>query len=112
MESKQDAGLHASPYLDERQRRLMLAVEAAELDRGGVSSLAAATGAARTTIQEGMGELVDERAPDATREVDCRVDQALEMKTGDQRGHHQQPGVGHQVRVVEGHGDPVDSARY
>lgn len=45
------------PYLDERQRRLLLAAEANELGRGGVSALAVATGAARSTIQTGMREL-------------------------------------------------------
>ena len=49
-----------SPFLDERQRRLMLAVEASELGRGGVSALAGATGAARSTIQAGMRELAGE----------------------------------------------------
>jgi hypothetical protein len=49
-----------SPYLNERQRRLVLAAEAAELGRGGVSALAVATGVARTTIQTGMRELEGE----------------------------------------------------
>ncbi len=43
--------------LDERQRSLVLAVEATELGRGGVSALAVATGVARTTIQAGVREL-------------------------------------------------------
>ena len=50
------------PYLDERQRRLMLAAEATELGRGGVTALALATGVARTTIQAGMRELAGEEA--------------------------------------------------
>ena len=50
------------PYLDERQRRLMLAAEATELGRGGVTALALATGVARTTIQTGMRELAGEEA--------------------------------------------------
>ena len=32
------------PHLDERQRRLVLAAEAAELGRGGIAAVAAATG--------------------------------------------------------------------
>ncbi len=48
------------PHLDERQRRLLLAVEAAELGRGGLSALALATGAARSTIQAGTKELAGE----------------------------------------------------
>jgi len=49
---------------------------------------------------------------DAPREIDGGVDQAFETKTGYQRGHQQQPGIGHQIGLVEGHVDPVDSARY
>ncbi len=49
-----------SRFLDERQRRLLLAAEANELGRGGVSALAGATGAARSTIQAGMRELAGE----------------------------------------------------
>jgi hypothetical protein len=45
------------PHLSERQRRLLLAAEARELGRGGVSALSVATGAARSTIQAGMREL-------------------------------------------------------
>jgi hypothetical protein len=48
------------PHLDERQRRLLLAAEANELGRGGVSALAGATGAARSTIERGVRELVGE----------------------------------------------------
>jgi len=46
-----------SPYLDEHQQRLLLAAEAKELGRGGVSALSVATGAARTRIQAGLAEL-------------------------------------------------------
>jgi hypothetical protein len=53
------------PHLDERQRRLLLAAEAGELGRGGVSALAVATGAARSTIQAGMRELAGEASPAA-----------------------------------------------
>ncbi len=45
------------PHLNERQRRLLLASEARALGRGGVSEVARATGAARSTIQIGMREL-------------------------------------------------------
>lgn len=49
-----------APHLNERQRRLLLAAEANELGRGGVSALADATGVARSTIQAGMRELAGE----------------------------------------------------
>ena len=63
-------------YLDERQRRLLLAVEAAELGRGGVSMLATATGAARSTIQAELNAL---------REENRRLRDALARKLGGQR---------------------------
>ena len=45
------------PFLDERQRRLLLAVEANELGWGGLSALADTTGVARSTIRSGVAEL-------------------------------------------------------
>ena len=55
--------------LDERQRRLLVAVEAKVLGRGGVSAVAAATGVSRSTIMAGLDELevmelVDQAAPE------------------------------------------------
>ena len=49
---------------------------------------------------------------DSSREIHGGVDQALETEASDQRRHQQQPGIGHQVRLVEGHADPVNPARY
>jgi hypothetical protein len=46
-----------SPFLDERQRRLWMAAEAREGGRGGVSLVAQATGAARSTVTRGVFEL-------------------------------------------------------
>jgi len=43
--------------LDERQRRLLVAVEAKVLGRGGVSAVAAATGVSRATIATGIQEI-------------------------------------------------------
>jgi hypothetical protein len=53
------AGKYAaiSPLLDERQRRLWLAVEAQSLGRGGVSVVARATGRSRTTVTKAVAEL-------------------------------------------------------
>jgi hypothetical protein len=45
------------PYLNERQRRLMLATEAQAIGYGGVSAVAHATGASRATIHRGIEEL-------------------------------------------------------
>lgn len=51
-------------------------------------------------------------ATHTTRQVDQVIDQAFETQSDHQRGHQQQPSVGHQMGVIEGHVDPVDSARY
>ena len=55
-----------SPVLDERQRRLWMAVEAREAGRGGVTMVARATGAARSTVTRGVDEL-DSGATDSGR---------------------------------------------
>ena len=52
------------------------------------------------------------RPADPARQVDHLVDQALEAEADHQRGHEHQTGVGHQIGLVEGHLDAVDSARY
>jgi len=45
------------PYLDERQRRLLLAAEARSLGRGGISLVARASGVSRVTVTSGVDEL-------------------------------------------------------
>jgi hypothetical protein len=45
------------PYLDERQRRLVLGAEAAELGRGGIKAVAVATGVHPDTVARGAREL-------------------------------------------------------
>jgi hypothetical protein len=45
------------PYLDERQRRLLLGVEAQQLGRGGIKAIAAATGVHPDTVARGVREL-------------------------------------------------------
>jgi hypothetical protein len=51
------------PYLNERQRRLFLAVEARALGHGGVVRVARATGVSRPTIKQGLRELTGAVAP-------------------------------------------------
>jgi hypothetical protein len=46
-----------APLLDERQRRAWLGVEARALGRGGISVVARATGASRTTVTAAVSEL-------------------------------------------------------
>lgn len=55
-----------APVLDERQRRLWMAIEAREAGRGGITMVAQATGAARTTVTRGVDEL-DSSATDSGR---------------------------------------------
>jgi hypothetical protein len=43
--------------LDERQRRLLVGVEARVVGRGGISAVAAATGVSRGTVSAGLGEI-------------------------------------------------------
>jgi len=45
------------PYLDERQRRLLLGAEAAGLGRGGIKAVALATGVHPDTVAKGVREL-------------------------------------------------------
>ena len=54
------------PHLDERQRRLLLGTEAAELGRGGVKVVAAATGVHPDTVARGVREVAGQVEP-ATR---------------------------------------------
>ena len=56
-----------APLLDERQRRRWLGVEARALGRGGVSAVARATGASRSTVTAAVKELADPAADAGTR---------------------------------------------
>ena len=58
------------PYLNERRRRLFLAVEARALGHGGVVRVARAAGVSRPTIQQGLRELTGSVAlPERVRRV-------------------------------------------
>ena len=46
-----------SPFLDERQRRLMAGTEAAAIGYGGISAVARATGVCRDTVRRGLADL-------------------------------------------------------
>ena len=61
--------------LDERQRRLLVAVEAKVLGRGGVSAVAVATGVSRTTIMAGLSEIA------AMKSIDRTADQTAAQTT-------------------------------
>jgi hypothetical protein len=47
------------PYLEERQRRLLLAAGARGLGRGGITAIARATGTSRQTVHTALAELDD-----------------------------------------------------
>ena len=51
------------PHLDERQRRLLLGSEAAELGRGGVKTVAEATGVHPDTVARGVREIEGQAEP-------------------------------------------------
>jgi transposase len=53
------------PHLDERQRRLLLGVEAAQLGRGGIKAVAEATGVHPDTIARGVSEAEGVAEPSA-----------------------------------------------
>ena len=52
------------------------------------------------------------RTPNPARKPHRAIDQRLQRQSRRQRRDHQQASIGHQVRVVEGHLDPIDRARY
>jgi transposase len=51
------------PHLDERQRRLLLGVEASQIGRGGIKAIAAATGVHPDTIARGVREVQGDAEP-------------------------------------------------
>jgi hypothetical protein len=51
------------PHLDERQRRLLLGAEAAELGRGGIKAVAQATGVHPDTVARGVREVEGQPEP-------------------------------------------------
>ena len=56
-----------SPFLDERQRRLMAGTEAAAIGYGGISAVSRATGVCRDTVRRGLAELNAEADEDPAR---------------------------------------------
>jgi hypothetical protein len=75
------------PHLDEKQRRLVLGIEAAELGRGGIKMVAEATGVHPDTIARGVRELeggpepqARVRAPGGGRKKLAEVDPGLAVR--------------------------------
>src|SRR6266700_2691720 len=70
------------PHLDERQRRLLLGAEAAEMGRGGIKAVAQATGVHPDTVARGVREAQGQpesrvRAPGGGRKKLAETDPAL-----------------------------------
>jgi transposase len=57
------------PRLNERDRRAAMASEAKSWGRGGISAVAGATGASRSTVRRGMTELADGPGEQSVRRV-------------------------------------------
>lgn len=56
-----------SPYLNEKQRRLLVAAEAMAYGEGGITKVAQTVGISRSTISKGMKELQEPEAIDTER---------------------------------------------
>ena len=54
-------------------------------------------------VDQGEHLAAGQGTPDTARQIERGIDEALEAEAGDQGRHQQQAGVGHQVRLVEGH---------
>jgi Rhodopirellula transposase DDE domain len=91
------------PHLDERQWRLLLGAEAEALGRGGISLVARACGASRTTVQSAVAEIRAGAAPTgrvraagagrpAVEDAQPGIEQALEsLVAPDTRGDPMSP---------------------
>lgn len=96
-----------APHLNERQCRLLLASEAKALGRGGVSAVARATGAARSTIQAGIRELGEPAMP--------VVGQARRQGAGRKKATEKDPGLRQALEALvdpESRGDPESPLRW
>src|SRR5260370_26685067 len=56
-----------APHLDERERRLFAATEAAAAGRGGIAAVSRITGIAASTIDRGLKDLAAQARLDASR---------------------------------------------
>jgi hypothetical protein len=82
------------PHLDERQRRLLLGSEAAELGGVGIKTVAEATGAHPDTVARGVGELTGDPEP----AVRVRARGWSTTATAYHRAYSQEPSVSPEVR--------------
>ena len=71
-----------SPFLDERERRLLAASEARAAGRGGVAAVSRATGVARSTIGRGLADLRSGVMQLGKRRPACRKGLSLDNRIG------------------------------
>jgi len=96
-----------SPFLDERQRRLMVGTEAAAIGYGGISAVSRATGISRDTIRCGLAELNAKADEDPAR--------VRQPGGGRKQAKNEQPGLLDALReLVEPipRGDPESPLRW
>lgn len=94
------------PHLDERQRRLVVAADARELGRGGISALAQASGLSRPTIHKGLRELEQEPLP---------LSRVRREGAGRKKSTHHQPELLRELELLidpETRGDPRSPLRW
>jgi Rhodopirellula transposase DDE domain len=95
-----------APVLDERARRLLMGAAARQLGRGGITLIAAATGASKDTVGRGAGEL----------EAGVVVDGRVRAKgAGRKPVEHQDPGLWPALDKLvdpETRGDPMSRLRW
>ena len=94
------------PYLNEKQRRLVLAAEARAQGRGGVTHVAQASGVSRPTIQRGLREL-DGPSTDPAR--------VRQPGGGRKRARDQDPGLVPALEELidpDTRGDPMSPLRW
>ena len=95
-----------APVLDERARRLLMGAAARQLGRGGITLIAAATGASKDTVGRGAGEL------EAGVVVDGRV---RATGAGRKPVEHHDPGLWPALDKLvdpETRGDPMSPLRW
>ena len=95
-----------APVLDERARRLLMGAAARQLGRGGITLIAAATGASKDTVGRGAGEL------EAGVVVDGRI---RATGAGRKAVEHHDPGLWPALDELvdpETRGDPMSRLRW
>jgi len=94
------------PILDERRRRMVTAADAISLGRGGVSTVARASGLSRTTVHAGMAEL---------REKSAEIEGVRKPGGGRKGVIEQYPGILQSLEALvapEARGDPMSPLRW